>query len=90
MRGELLLAEALVHAGLGDLAAAEAADRLAIVELTQRGQVDRASLVLNDLATMLLIQGRAEEAHGVAERCVQDLRRIKSGRLQVALDTLAQ
>ncbi len=90
MRGDFLLAQAMAHAGLGDPAAAEVAIREAMVELTSQGQVDRANLLLNDLAIMLLAQGRVEEGREVAEQGVRELRRANSGRIHFVLETLAQ
>lgn len=90
MRGELLIAKAILHGGIGELAAAEAADREAIDELTRSGQTHRATLVTNDLATVLLHQGRFIEAREVAENCVQRLRRSNVSQIHFAVETLAQ
>lgn len=90
MHGELLLAQAVVYAALDDSIASEAADRQAFAELTKNGQVDRAAWALNDLANLLLPQGRVAEAYEMASRCVESLRQVRSGRIYVALDTLAQ
>jgi non-specific serine/threonine protein kinase len=90
MRGELLIARAILHSGLGDYIAAEAADREAIDELTRTGSTDRAALVLNDLAIVLLQQGRFVEAREVAAHCVERLRRSTVGQIHFAVETLAQ
>ena len=90
MRGEFLLAQAMAHSGLGDPAAAEVAIREAISALNDQGQVDRANMLLNDLAIMLLEQGRVTEAHEVADRGVRELRRSNNNRIHFVLDTLAQ
>lgn len=90
IRGELLLAQAMAHGGLGDPAAAEMAIRAAMAELNDQGQADRANMLLNDLAVMLLMQGRVTEGHEVAERGVRELRRSNNNRIHFVLDTLAQ
>lgn len=90
MRGEFLLAQAMAHSGLGDPAAAEVAIREAIAALNDQGQIDRANMLLNDLAIMLLEQGRVTEAHEVADRGVRELRRSNNNRIHFVLDTLAQ
>lgn len=90
MRGELLLAKAIVHGGLGEYAAAEATDRQAIEELTRSGDLDRATMVLNDLAAMLLHQGRIVESHELAKRCVDSLRKSNLTQIFFAVETLAQ
>jgi tetratricopeptide (TPR) repeat protein len=90
MRGELFLAQAIVHGGLGDYAAAEGVDRKAIDELTRRGQSHRATLVTNDLATVLLLQGRIVEAQELAKRCLERLRQSNLSQIHFVVETLAQ
>jgi len=90
VRGELLIAKAILHGGLGDYAAAEAADREAIEELKRSGHIHRATLVINDLATVLLYQGRFGEAQEQAKLCVQGLRQSNVSQIHFAVETLAQ
>ena len=90
MRGEFLLAQAMAYGGLGDPAAAELAIREAIAELNNQGEVDRANMLSNDLAIMLLTQGRITEGREVADRGARELRRSNNNRLHFILDTLAQ
>jgi predicted ATPase/DNA-binding SARP family transcriptional activator len=90
MRGEFLLAQAIVHAVLGNLTDSEATDRKAIDEFVRTGSLDRVAFVENDLAMMLLAQGRAEESRASALRSVEGMRRADSGVLNFALDSLAQ
>ena len=90
MRGELLIARAILHGGLSDYAAAEAADREAIEELKRIGQIHRATLVINDLATVLLYRGRFVEAQEQARVCVEGLRRSNVSQIHFAVETLAQ
>jgi predicted ATPase/DNA-binding CsgD family transcriptional regulator len=90
MRGELLLAQGLVQGGLGDHTAAEKADRAAIAEFTRVGNFERAGMVHNDLALVLLELGRHLEARESATRSVELLGQANSGLLSFATETLAQ
>ncbi len=90
MRGDLLIARAILHGGLGDYAAAEATDREAIEQLKRTGNVHRATLVANDLAIMLMYQGRIAEAQEVAKRCLEGLRQSGASQIHFVAETLAQ
>ena len=90
MRGELLLAEGLAHAGFHELAAAENADRAAIAEFMRIGNFERAGMVHNDLALGLLGQGQYLASRAAAEKSVELLSQSNSGLLAFATDTLAQ
>lgn len=96
IRGELLITAAQVHSlsgrvrgFMGDYAAAETAQRQAIDEFTQRGEMRKAAHALNHLAMTRLDQGRLPEALELAARSTEILR-PRSIRMWAPLDTLAE
>ena len=89
IRGELLISAGAVYSGLGDYAAAAAAQREAIDEFTRKGEKVKATHFLEHLAGTLLQQGQPNEALVLAQQCLDALRRSRSDRLHPVLDTLA-
>ena len=89
IRGDLLIAAGIVYSGLGDYAAAAAAQRDAIDEFTREGDTVKATHFLDHLAMTLFLQGQYKEGLVLAQQSLDAVRRSRSDRLHPVLDTLA-